>query len=62
MTVGTVAVLVNADGTEKIVKKSVAAKDGVQLIVDEDTTVKLVDKAKNFKDTKNIGRRIPLIL
>lgn len=33
-------------------KKSVAAKDGVQLIVDEDTTVKLVDKAKNFKDTK----------
>ena len=29
-----------------------AAKDGVQLIVDEDTTVKLVDKAKNFKDTK----------
>lgn len=44
--------LVNADGTEKIVKKSVAAKDGVQLIVDEDTTVKLVDKAKNFKDTK----------
>ena len=38
MTVGTVAVLVNADGTEKIVKKSVAAKDGVQLIVDEDTT------------------------
>lgn len=52
MTVGTVAVLVNADGTEKIVKKSVAAKDGVQLIVDEDTTVKLVDKAKNFKDTK----------
>lgn len=26
MTVGTVAVLVNADGTEKIVKKSVAAK------------------------------------
>ena len=52
MTAGTVAVLVNADGTEKIVKKSVAAKDGVQLIVDEDTTVKLVDKAKNFKDTK----------
>ena len=37
---------------ERIVKKSVAAKDGVQLIVDEDTTVKLVDKAKNFKDTK----------
>ena len=52
MTTGTVAVLVKADGTEKIMKKSVAAKDGVQLIVDEDTTVKLVDKAKNFKDTK----------
>ena len=52
MTTGTVAVLVKADGTEEIVKKSVAAKDGVQLIVDEDTTVKLVDKAKNFKDTK----------
>ena len=52
MTTGTVAVLVKADGTEEIVKKSVAAKDGVQLIVDEDTTVKLIDKAKNFKDTK----------
>ncbi len=52
MTAGTVAVLVKADGTEEIMKKSVAAKDGVQLIVDEDTTVKLVDKAKNFKDTK----------
>ena len=52
MTTGTVAVLVKADGTEKIVKKSVAAKDGVELIVDEDTTVKFVDKAKNFKDTK----------
>ena len=52
MTAGTVAVLVKADGTEEIMKKSVAAKDGVELIVDEDTTVKLVDKAKNFKDTK----------
>ena len=52
MTTGTVAVIVKADGTEKIVKKSVAVKDGVELIVDEDTTVKLVDKAKNFKDTK----------
>lgn len=52
MTPGTVAVIVKADGTEKIVKKSVAVKDGVELIVDEDTTVKLVDKAKNFKDTK----------
>ncbi len=63
MTAGTVAVLVNADGTEKIVKRNQwLQKDGVQLIVDEDTTVKLVDKAKNFKDTKNIGRRIPLIL
>ena len=52
MTTGTVAVIVKADGTEKIMKKSVAVKDGVELIVDEDTTVKLVDKAKNFKDTK----------
>ncbi len=52
MTAGTVAVLVKADGTEKIVKKSVAAKNGIRLTIDEDTTVKIVDNAKKFTDTR----------
>ena len=52
MTAGTVAVLVKADGTEEIVKKSVAARNGIRLTIDEDTTVKIVDNAKKFTDTR----------
>ena len=52
MTAGTVAVLVKADGTEEIVKKSVAEKNGICLTIDEVITVKIVDKAKKFTDTR----------
>ena len=48
---GTVAVIVHPDGTEEIVKDSIPTENGVQLTVSGDTTVKLLDNSKNFKDT-----------
>ena len=47
---GTVAVLVKADGTEEVVKTSVAGDKGVTLTVTENAKVKLVDNAKSFTD------------
>lgn len=49
---GTVAVIVKPDGTEEIVKDSLPVKDGIQLTVDGDMTVKIMDNAKDFTDTK----------
>ncbi len=51
-TTGTVAVIVKPDGTEEIVKDSLPVKDGIQLTVDGDVTVKIMDNAKDFTDTK----------
>ncbi len=51
-TSGTVAVIVKPDGTEEIVKDSLPVKDGIQLTVDGDVTVKIMDNAKDFTDTK----------
>lgn len=51
-TSGTVAVIVKPDGTEEIVKDSLLVKDGIQLTVDGDVTVKIMDNAKDFTDTK----------
>ena len=50
VTPGTVAVIVNADGTEKIVSASVVTENGVALTLDGSATVKLVDNAKSFVD------------
>ena len=50
VTPGTVAVIVNADGTEKIVSTSMVTENGVALKLDGNATVKLVDNAKSFKD------------
>ena len=50
VTPGTVAVIVNADGTEKIVSTSVVTKDGVALTLDGSATVKVIDNAKDFAD------------
>ena len=51
-TSGTVAVIVKPDGTEEIVKDSLPVEDGIQLTVDGDVTVKIMDNAKDFTDTK----------
>ena len=44
------AVIVNGDGTEKIVSTSVVTTNGVALKVDGSTTVKIIDNAKSFSD------------
>ena len=49
---GTVAVLVHPDGTEEIVKNSLPTEDGIQLTVNGGATVKIVDNAKDFIDTR----------
>lgn len=50
VTSGTVAVLVKADGTEEIVRTSVATEDGVVLTVQDGQTVKIIDNSKSFED------------
>ena len=50
VTVGTVAVLVKADGTSEIVKTSVTTEDGVVLTLSAGETVKIVDNTKTFAD------------
>lgn len=50
VTPGTVAVIVNADGTEKIVSTSVVTENGVVLTLDGSATVKVIDNSKDFAD------------
>lgn len=49
-TPGTVAVLVLPDGTEQVIRKSVAGADDVSALLDGSATVKLVDNSKSFTD------------
>jgi hypothetical protein len=49
----TVAVLVNPDGTEEIVKLSALTEDGITLNVSGNVTVKVIDNAKTFADVKD---------
>lgn len=48
---GTVAVLVQADGTEKIIKTSVLTENGLALAVNSGDQIKIVDNSKSFADT-----------
>ena len=50
VTPGTVAVIVNADGTEKIVSTSVVTENGVALTLEGNATVKVIDNSKTFTD------------
>ena len=50
VTPGTVAVIVNADGTEKIVSTSMVTENGVTLNLDGNATVKIIDNSKTFSD------------
>ena len=49
-TPGTVAVLVNPDGTETVLKKSVLVDGRLCVPLDGDATVKIVNNAKGFRD------------
>lgn len=48
---GTVAIKVNPDGTEEIIKTSVVTKDGVVLGVKGSAQIKIVNNDKDFADT-----------
>ena len=50
---GTVAVIVNEDGTEEIVKNSTVTEDGVVIVIDGNATVKIIDNSKDFIDTRD---------
>lgn len=49
---GVVAVLVTADGTEKIIKHTIPTRNGVALLVNSGDTVKLLDNSMSFADTR----------
>ena len=50
MTAGTVAVIVNEDGTEEVIKTSLMGEAGVVITVEGSATVKIVDNSKEFDD------------
>lgn len=50
---GTVAVLVKADGTEEVVKKSVLVDGKLIVPVEDGATVKIMDKSTGFSDTND---------
>ena len=50
VTVGTVAILVKADGSQEIVKTSVTTESGVVLTVEDGAKVMIVDNSKDFAD------------
>lgn len=53
VTSGTVVIIVETNGTEKIVRDSLPSKDAIEMTMDSDATVKIVNNAKRFMDIKN---------
>ena len=49
---GTVAVVVDDDGTEQVIKNCLPTEEGLKLTVSEDTEIKIVDRSKAFADTE----------
>lgn len=47
---GTVAVIVNADGTREVVRKSVASGDNMIIPLDGSATIEIVENSKDFVD------------
>lgn len=50
ITPGTIAIIVNADGTETVVPLSAMGENGLMLTLTGDATVKIVDNSKEFSD------------
>ena len=50
LTPGTVAVLVAADGTERVIKTTLATENGIAVTLSDGDTVKVVDNTKTFSD------------
>ncbi len=51
-TPGTVAVIVNKDGTETVIPGTKITEDGVQITITENCTIKIVENSKDFDDVK----------
>ena len=50
LTGGTVVIIVNADGTEEIIKASAVSDTGVVVTLEKDATIKVIDNSKYFVD------------
>lgn len=50
VTPGTVAVLVDADGSEHVIKDTVQADDGIVVVLADGATIKVVENSRNFDD------------
>lgn len=50
---GTVAVMINPDGTEKVLKKIVVVDGKINVPIDGSATVRIVDRSKDFNDIAN---------
>lgn len=49
---GTVAVLVDANGNEKVLAKTALANNRVSFSIENDATIKIVDRGKSFEDVR----------
>ncbi|MBR7148011.1 MAG: S-layer homology domain-containing protein [Firmicutes bacterium] len=49
---GMVAVIVHEDGTEEVVRQTVAGEDALEIPLDGSATIKIVDNSKDFEDVK----------
>ena len=47
---GMTAVIVNGDGTEEVVRRSIAREDGIELVLNKDSMVRVVDMGRTFID------------
>ena len=54
VTPGTVAVVVDEDGNETILRDSIVTEDGVLLEVENGAKIKIVDNTKEFEDIDNV--------
>ena len=54
VTPSTVVVIVNADGTEEIVKTSTVSDIGVVVTLDQDATIKVINNSKHFVDVHSV--------
>ena len=53
MTPGTVVILVLPDGTEEVITQTKLTEDGLAVTLTGDSTLKVVDNARNFDDVKD---------
>lgn len=53
VTINTVAVIVNEDGSEKVIKASLMTENGIAVTLSDGDTVKIIDNGKEFTDIKD---------